>query len=372
MTIELICTCGQRLQAREEMAERWTVCPACRALVTMPSLRPPPAKVIGETASGQPPVPGGPASVDRDQIYPFIDDDPARPKGPGADSGFFDRERHPPDPADLALVRMVFPRQSSLKQRSRRSRSTRQANRLEYLVYPFRLRRRLLKLTAALTILIGGFVALLPGIAALRTNPVWPWPLLYVVVPILVLGYACGFLERVLADAASWEARLHRPGRDPALALLNGSRWLICFLAGPVVPAGAGCLYWFYGGDLALVDWVIVAELSVAAMSYWLLLLLAINESGHLREARPRCVSALVERLGSRLVIAVLVASVLLLADGWWMLSAFEEILHGSLRGWFLLAGCWLGGLYVATVLFRLVGLWFFNTRGVSGGLATL
>src|SRR5207249_3328289 len=146
---------------------------------------------------------------------------------------------------------------------------------------------------------------------------------------------------RVLADAASWGARRHRPGRDPALAFLNGARWLICFLAGPVVPAGAGYVYWFYGGELALVDWFIVAELSVAAMSYWLLLLLAINQSGQLGAARPRCVIALVERLGSRLVIAVLLASVLLLADGWWMLSAFDEILRGSLWGWFLLAGCW-------------------------------
>ena len=40
MSIKFVCSCGKHLRARDEMAERRSMCPRCGAPVGVPSLRP--------------------------------------------------------------------------------------------------------------------------------------------------------------------------------------------------------------------------------------------------------------------------------------------------------------------------------------------
>src|SRR5205823_5375843 len=97
-------------------------------------------------------------------------------------------------------------------------------------------------------------------------------------IAVLVLGYGTGFLDSVFASAVSGEVgEVRWPGRDVVAALWSGARWLICFLAGPVIPAGVSVLYWIRCGELTLLDWMILAELHMVAVGAWFLLLVTVN-----------------------------------------------------------------------------------------------
>jgi hypothetical protein len=183
-------------------------------------------------------------------------------------------------------------------------------------------------------------------------------------IPILILGYAAGFLECVFTSAMAGEARHIRwPGRDVGLALKSGSRWLICFLAGPIVPAGASVLSWIHGGDLALADWIILAEAVLLAITCWFLLLLAVSQNDRLGDINPFRVVEMIRRVGHRVAAMAFLASVLALAHGWLASVALERIHHDAASGWLLLWLCWTSGMFFATFLFRWAGVWFYWDR---------
>jgi len=138
---------------------------------------------------------------------------------------------------------------------------------------------------------------------------------------------------------------------------------LICFLAGPIVPAGASLLSWIHGGDLVSLDWMILAQTTILAISWWFLLLLAINQKDRLRDIHPMRVVELIHRLGHRLVAVAVFASVSGLAHGWLASVALEKVHQDVALGWLLLFLCWTSGMVFATFLFRWVGLWFYWDR---------
>jgi hypothetical protein len=213
----------------------------------------------------------------------------------------------------------------------------------------------------------GGIALLLPGLVNdfRADSPALLWLLLPCLsIPLLVLGYGSGFLDWVFAAAMAGEiGHIRWPGRNISLALKSGTRWLICFLAGPAVPAGASLLYWIRGGELVLSDWMILVELNILAISSWFLLLLAVNEKDRLRDVNPVSVVKLVSRLGHRLVALALFAAAVLLAHGWLASVALEKVHHDFAAGWLLLLLCWTSGMFFGTFLFRWVGVWFYWER---------
>jgi len=222
-------------------------------------------------------------------------------------------------------------------------------------------------LAFVLTGLTGVIALLLPALLGdFRAEDSWlSWLRLpCLTIPLVVLGYGSGFLDCVFASAMAGEVGYVRwPGRDINLALKSGAKWLICFLAGPVVPAGASLLYWIYCGDLAFLDWLILTELNILALGSWLLLLLAVNQHDRLSDLNPVRVVEMIHRVGHRLMAWAVFASVLMLAHGWWACAALEKVHHDFASGWLLLLLSWVSGMFFATFLFRWVGVWFYGDR---------
>src|SRR5262249_59313021 len=115
-----------------------------------------------------------------------------------------------------------------------------------------------------------------------KPTPAWVWCVGAVPV-VLVLGYVCGFLHCVLTSAAAGEVgTILWPGGDVFLVARSVVLWVLCFLAGPVVFAGAAFLYWLNSGDLQPVDWLVLGELGILAVGYWIFALLSVG-----RRERP-------------------------------------------------------------------------------------
>src|SRR5205823_2563976 len=88
---------------------------------------------------------------------------------------------------------------------------------------------------------------------------------------VLLAAPPCSFLDCVLTSAVKGEVYYILWSGNPLLTVLvGGGRWLVCFLAGPVVFAATGYLYWLNCGDPAPIDWLILVELGVMALAYWL------------------------------------------------------------------------------------------------------
>jgi hypothetical protein len=371
MSIKFICSCGKRLRARDDMATRRSVCPRCGNPVGIPSLQPThrgagagpmsPAERLRTRwyapTAGALPVAGLPTEAPAGAAPDPPGQRPGNPSGAGLEGASH-------QPVDASQVRLVVAREP---RPSRWRRYPLEAHWSECLFYPFLAWRLLLLLALALTVLTGCTALLVPEVLRWQT-PSEPWSLLllapWLLVPLFVLDYTCGWLESVLASAAAGEVEpLRCRGRNVGLTLTCGVRWLVCFLAGPVVPAAASLLYWIYGGDPAPLDWLIRAELGTLAVGYWVLVLVAVSRTGRLRDANPVRVLALVQRLGSRGVVTALVAAGLALAHGWLAVAALERLHTEPAKGWLWLAGCCVSGLFWGTFLFRVLGLWCFRLR---------
>src|SRR5262249_9991349 len=137
-------------------------------------------------------------------------------------------------------------------------------------------------------------------------------------VPLLVLvGYACGFLDCVLAGGMAGESRFVRwPGWDLGLAFRSLVTWLLAFASVPAPLAVVGVYHWLYTGDLQVVDWIILAEIGIVGSGYWLLAVLAVCQSERLRDANPWRVAELAERLGWRSLVLAAKAGLLFLSHG--------------------------------------------------------
>ncbi len=260
-----------------------------------------------------------------------------------------------------SLVRLAFSR----RERSNRRRGT-ETHWYQCLLFPLRALTLIFALAVALTAMTGIAFVLVSEGGGLDVEPTWDSlaRLLWLAMPVLIGGYTCGFLDCTLASAAAGEIPLVRwPGRNVSLALKSLVTWVACFLAGPIVPAGIFFVYWSQCGDPELVDWLIWAELGIVAIGYWVLAIVAVSVRDRLRDANPIQIVALVRRVGFRLLVAALVAGLAFLGFGLLALSAFE-LLHKEVSGLVLLAGYWFSALFLATFLFRLLGVWC-NSRQI-------
>jgi hypothetical protein len=231
------------------------------------------------------------------------------------------------------------------------------------LLYPLRAWSLVLGLGLILTALSGTSSHILLELDEFRLDSqAWP-PLLLLGLPLLCLAYAAGFLDVTLSTAAAGQfGAVTWPGYG-LVATRAALKWVVCFLAGPVVPAAAAFAFWLYGEEPRFVDRAILAELLIVSFGAWLLGLMAVADAGTLRAAAPGRVVELVLRLRWRALVPLAVAPVLLFLHARLALAGLEEVhLDGGL-GVVFLAGAWMGGLFWGIFLFRLLGMWCYTTR---------
>jgi hypothetical protein len=343
MSIKFVCSCGKHLRARDEMAARRSRCPRCGEPVGIPSLQP---THTGTVAAPMTPQErrrlsrlAGRSDGDSTAVATALPPQP--PFGPT--NATTDGEWNRP-------VRL--PRQL-------------ETHWYECLLYPF-FCGRLLTLLAVTLAFFSSLLALVvvPKLPRLAETSVWtglPYTA-FALPPLLALAYVCGTVECALASALAGQGPgEYWPGGQVGLVLKSVLRWLVCCLAGPVVPAVLACYFWLNGGDLTVLDWIVIGELAVLAVAYWLLAVVRTSESGRLRDANPVRVGQLVRRLGLRAVVPVFVVPVLTFAHVLLGFVALGELHRAIVGGWLLLTFVWGSALFSASFVFRLLGVWCYR-----------
>jgi hypothetical protein len=266
---------------------------------------------------------------------------------------------------DARMLAMLI-REDQQQRKPKRREWHRETRWYQCLFYPLVAWRALLGLAAAMALATGWLVHLLPGLEPLGAQALVLSPL-QMLVPLLLLAYGCAFLQCVLNAAVAGEPPdTYWPRCHIHVVLRYAGRWLFCFLAGPAVLGGAAIAYWIHCGDLDILDRLILAELGIVALAYWLFALLAATRSGRFYDANPWRIAELIHRLGYRSAVAIVVACLLAYQHGCWMLGAIEVVHRTAFVGWLLLMLCWLSALAWAAFLLRLVGLWCFGRVGLG------
>lgn len=348
MSIKFICSCGKHLRAREDMASRRSMCPRCGAPIGVPSLRPTHAGTLAAPMTPQ----------ERRRLQRLGKPSDALADEPAATLTADLPSFEPPAVSVKQPLSVRLPRQL-------------ETDWLECLAYPFFNGRLLLTLACMLTFLSGAIVLLIPQLPPLTKASAEQWltcsplPLTF----LLFLVIASAIVECALKTALAGKG----PGSywpSGVLAVLKCIlRWLICFLAGPIVLLSLAGYFWLYGGDLNALDCAIVAELLVLAIAYWLLAIVCSCERDRLRDANPVRVAQLLHRLRFRAIVPVLIAPALACAHGAVAVFALAELHQHPFAGWLLLGVCWSSGLFTLAALLRLLGVWCYHnprTRSVK------
>jgi hypothetical protein len=144
---------------------------------------------------------------------------------------------------------------------------------------------------------------------------------------------------------------------------LSGVKWLMSFLAGPVLFAALGVVYWLSCGDPSWLDQIILTELGIIAIGYWFFALLAVTDRGRLRDVNPIAVADLAHRLGWRGLVVMLLASGLLLVHGLALLVGVTEVHTSTFSGLFLMTVVWTSAVFWSTFFCRLLGVRCHRTR---------
>jgi hypothetical protein len=345
MSIKFICSCGKHLRARDEMAARRSMCPRCGRPVGVPSLHPTHAGTeaapltpqermrLNRNKTGR-----GNDAVETIIIHPSLTG-PARP---------------PSSPDNPPTSPKVY----------RRRRRQLEQYWHQCLAYPWLSWKVLWGFAWILSLGTGGVVLTIqnfPSFSATSLHHWFPWATSALFV-LLIAAYAYSWVECALTSALAGKgAAAYLPSWRTADPGKSGVRWLVCFFAGPVVPAGLAAYFWIYGGDLTALDWAIVVELSVLAAAYWFLAIVSANERNRLRDANPVRVAQLLQRLKYRALVPALLAPALAFAHALVGLLALAA-LHQHTVAWLLLVACWGSALFWSAFLFRLLGVWCYYT----------
>ena len=184
----------------------------------------------------------------------------------------------------------------------------------------------------------------------------------------LLIGYGCNFLDSVLANAVGGGADgdIHVPDFDPSPAMTSFVRWALGFVSGPAILIYFAFQYWIHCGDMTFIDSVILMELTVPALSYWMIGLLVLTRQPERLMASPRQIGKAIRRLGLRTAVAGIgVTAVAFVHFG---VGAFAiMLLHEAwLAGLVLLWICWFSVWHSGAFALRTVGLWHHRTRNMT------
>lgn len=343
MSIRFYCGCGKHLRARDDLAGMRTACPACGQMVGIPSLQP--------THRG---ASAGPVSVEEWE---------ARRRSADAAATDDSAATIETDEKPRRRFRDLLRGKGHTNKATRRRMGALEKRWYQCLVFPWHARHLVLIFNVTLTLMTALAIFNWPAFLDKHQQGehVWLW---WALAPLLVGSYLSGFFHCVLSSAAAGEVGFVRwPGINVLLILRSLLIWLATFLAGPVLFAGAAVLFWFYSGDFEWLDWLIAGELIIVGMGYWLLALVAVHQADRLRDANPQRVAELVRRIGWRILVAAVAASLAVFGHVLAVFAAIEELHRNLAWALVLIDLIWLSGLIWATFFFRLLGLWCYRSR---------
>jgi hypothetical protein len=175
----------------------------------------------------------------------------------------------------------------------------------------------------------------------------------------LLAGYGFSFLEAVLAYALCGGARpIHVPDLDPRPAVTSCVKWGLAWACGPAILVGLAFRHWIYCGDVTLIDGLILLELTMPAISYWMLAMLVLATNQDRAWASPRQVLKIIRRLGFRALAAGMAATVVgfvhVCVGAGAIILSHESWLGGLVILWF----CWFSVWQCATYILWTVGFW--------------
>jgi hypothetical protein len=383
MAIKFFCKCGKKLKARDEMAGRRSMCPRCGSPVGIPSLTPtyPGARLgpmslkdrlqfwrtrLPSEALPKSLLPEEPTDASsRDALRSGAADESSKTSSPlSRDAQRSARREKPPatfdTPLDQHLVQQVLALRRPRKPLDGRE-GRLETHWYQCLLFPFRAWPLVFGLATAFALCTAVFAVVMSRADGSATMPGWAFWLhgLWAVIPLLVLSYLFGFLDCVMASGIAGEYRHVRwPGRKIGLALKSCVIWFLCFLAGPIIPFALALIFWLRAGEMEVVDWLILAELVIVAVSYWILVVLTVNAKDGLASVNPMRVADQINRLGWRSLGVAVGGAFLLLVHGLVAVAAIADLQRDQGWGWFLLVLCCMSGTYWTTFLFRLLGVW--------------
>ncbi len=358
MSIRFACKCGKHLRAGDTMAGRHTLCPACGALVAIPSRDAPfpPAALPRRRPPDAAPPPG---DDEGEEIGPVLvrvrrrnDRDPNQHRKSVWVP--LDPDRGPP-PEKL-------PR--PVRRTRRRYEWKLETSWYQCLAYAFRARYLLLALALVQTALLVWAAVVAPRVAVGAETPVGADPRILALLAFLAAVYTVGFFDCVLTSAGAGEFRqIPIPGLD--LGFVGAASWLLCFLAGPVLPAAVGLWYWHRCGDPDPLDALILVEVAGATFAYWFLEVLAAREAGGWF-AGPVAVAKILDRLGPRSLVAATATPALAYVYVRMVSSGLTRWHTDGVWGVPVLLAAGLFGLFGATFLLRVQGVWSYHGRPAS------
>lgn len=226
----------------------------------------------------------------------------------------------------------------------------------EGLPYPIRASGALVGLAFGFSLL---FVVLLPLVRLTHEEAPWAMALAFWAGPAAVLiGYTCCFMNHVLTAALRGETRSITYPHNPVDALQSVFRCVVCFLAGPALLVAIVAWYWLNAGALALIDFVILADLLLVAWCYWFFAFFAVVKEGSLRAAAPVRVVGLVRELGFPATVVVLFFLAVIFVHLPWFRLAMVAFHRGTVFGsWFSIMVWSYSLLFAIAFLLRWLGV---------------
>jgi len=179
-----------------------------------------------------------------------------------------------------------------------------------------------------------------------------------------VIGYGCAFLDSVTAYAITGgKISIEVPDLDPRPALTSISRWGLCFATGPAFLVYFAFRHWLYCGDVEVIDALILVELTMPAIGYWMIAMLVLAGRPDLSCVSPAQVFKAICRLGLRGLLAIVAATILAFAH-LCVAAGAVMLLHRSwLASLAILWFCWFSAWQCSTYALWTMGSWNDRSR---------
>jgi hypothetical protein len=359
------CLCGQNLREDDNHAGGHTRCPACGLSVRVPGPR---REDMGSTPESPHPVPPFPALEVRaievpggphvlrppqshararaeDDVYPLLP------------------ELHEPGAPERESRRLSARAGRHSKERRGLWRNwTLERHWPEFLAYPVRALPHVLILSATMATLITILSHMMRdgwGMTEIVAHAPVLVPVL--LAGFLVLGYTVAFLQVTYEAASDGKAGFVAwPGFDMRATVRSGVQGLLGFLAGPVVPAAGGFLFWLFSGEPQALQWLVLWALALMTVAYWALALLSVQQTNRLRDLHPATVVKVARQFGFRAVLTAVVIALPVVGPVLRTLGELESPWL-SAAGWLILALYWTGQMSWMVLFLRLFGVMRFR-----------
>lgn len=177
----------------------------------------------------------------------------------------------------------------------------------------------------------------------------------------VLLGYACAFLNGVLALAIEGSPRVVFPPNVDSL-FRPILKWTVCFAVGPAPLLGLAGMFWLHCGDPTLLDRLLLTELVVmacGAFPVWLLLANATGKGGI--GCDPRSMLRLIRSLDRYFVAGSVLATAAIVGIGWLGTQALARLHASVFEGFAWLVLWWFCALFLAAFGVRRLGLWYYR-----------